>query len=165
MEKDSLLNLFFLLIFCLVMGGFFVVYDLGDPETVPTTPIVVTAPIVPATPDWIPMTVIGRSMEPWVPTGSTVNLYPTDVPAVGDMVVFECRAAKCLGEDNPTVPSLKFLRRVDSRGCFWFEGRLDRYLLDGEYTYSFDSTEYGYLCASDLKVLGVVRDLPEEGKH
>jgi hypothetical protein len=159
MEKDSLLNLSFLLIFCLVMGGFFLLHDLGDEPTF-TAPSFVPAPVAPAAPDWIDHMIVGKSMEPWIPDGSVLHVYPADVPVLGDVVVWNCLTTKCVSEDG-TTSFLKFIRRIDSRGCFWFEGRLDEYSYKGQRMHSFDATEYGYLCPGDFKVLGVVRDLPE----
>lgn len=164
MERNSVLNLLFLLIFCLIMGGFFVVYGLEEPEAVYTAPVVVPAPVAPATPDWIVLENSGKSMEPWIPDGSLTHAYPADVPVVGDIVAFDCLSKKC-AVHGVMLSHTKFLRGIDSRGCYYLVGREDRYFDGKEWTYSFDSTEYGYLCASDLKVLGVVRDLPEEGKH
>lgn len=158
MERNSVLNLLFLLIFCLFMGGFFIVYQLEEPETY-TAPVIAT----PAAPDWIRLTGEGASMEPWLPDGASYRAYPADVPVVGDIVAFDCLATKCIHDGR--ISYTKFLRKIDSRGCFWFEGRTDEYMYNGVRSVSFDSTEYGYLCSGDFKVLGVVRDLPEEGKH
>lgn len=163
MEKDSTLNLFFLLIFCLVMGGFFLIVGLDD-DPYYTAPVIVSAPVAPATPDWIVLENSGKSMEPWIPDGSLTHAYPADVSVVGDIVAFDCLSEKC-AVDGVMLSHTKFLRDIDSRGCYYLVGREDRYFDGKEWTYSFDSTEYGYLCADDLKVLGVVRDLPEEGKH
>ena len=163
MERNSVLNLLFLLIFCLVMGGFFVVYQLEEPVA-DTAPTIVSVPVAPATPDWIVLENSGKSMEPWIPDGSLTHAYPADVPVVGDIVAFDCLSKKC-AVDGVLMSHSKFLRDIDSRGCYYFVGREDRYFDGVRWTYSFDSTEYGYLCSGDFKVLGVVRDLPEEGKH
>lgn len=157
MEKDSLLNLFFLLIFCLVMGGFFVVYGLEEPEAVYTAPAIVSVPEIP---DSILIYATGDSMEPWIPDGVYLRAYPTDIPVVGDVVTFECLVTRCVNSSDDSHVFNKFLRRIDSRGCYWFEGRTGDYMSDGKLVNSFDSSDYGYLCSGEFKVLGVVRDLP-----
>lgn len=146
------------------MGGFFVVYGLEDPETAYIAPVVVPVPIDPAVPDFIALENSGKSMEPWIPDGSVTHVYPSDTPAIGDIVAFTCLSKKC-AVDGVMLSHSKFLRKIDSRGCYYFVGREDQYFDGTRWTYSFDSTEYGYLCSGDFKVLGVVRDLPEEGKH
>lgn len=162
MKRNSVINLLILIAFSVALGVFFVSFNAPD-EPVYTAPVVV--PVVPATPDWIDMTVTGKSMEPWIPFGSAIRVYPADAPAVGDAVAFDCLVKKCLSASSVTS-NLKFLRAIDARGCYYFVGREDRYFYEGEWTYSFDSTEYGYLCSGEFKVLGVVRDLPsEEGKR
>lgn len=154
MEKDSTLNLFFLLIFCLVMGGFFLIKFSDDPSYTP--PVTYT----PEIPDSILIYASGDSMEPWIPDGVYLRAYHTDIPVVGDVVTFECRTSRCFNPSDDSRVFNKFLRRIDSRGCYWFEGRSGDYMSGGQLVHSFDSNDYGYLCSGELSVIGVVRDLP-----
>lgn len=162
MKRNSVVNLIVLLIFCLSVGGFIIFYGIG--EDVPYSAPTVVAAL--DTPDWIVIKNVGKSMEPWIPDGSLTRAYSADVPVVGDVVVFDCLVKKCADFDGSIRGHSKFLRKIDARGCYWFEGRTDEYIQDGVLSVSRDSrTHYGYLCPGEFNVLGVVRDLPEGGSH
>ena len=100
--------------------------------------------------------VVGHSMDASRIGGmASVVVYPDRTPCEGDIVVWRCQAAKCKGgaADDLFVKHLRH-RKGD---CFWFEGEVpDVTTADGARWSSWDSRHFGWLCGTDVTILGVV---------
>jgi len=79
----------------------------------------------------------GCSMEPTLVENDLICAY-IESPQVGDLVVFKCK--NCGLEDN----AIKRLKKIEN-GCYWVEG--------DNLEHSFDSRNFGYLCANDLEYI------------
>ncbi len=92
----------------------------------------------------------GRSMEPTFKTGDVLVVDKIAKPHENDIIVFDC--IKCPGTDPEEGNIMtKRVMRIDEKSCFWVEGD------NKEVSYDSRQAEVGWLCPSDLEVLGVVK--------
>lgn len=90
--------------------------------------------------------VVGLSMYPTIKDGDVVEFDSSITPKIGDVVDFRCFNEKCLN-GSPNYDNYKVKRLSDIRdNCYYFLG--------DNPDMSWDSRNYGWLCGTDVKILG-----------